>query len=152
MSLNIELLRTLVSWAEKEDQMPEDKRRWDQGEWARGAATKRRRKNPDSGETDLVEVSVSCGTTFCLAGNACHLAGDKFVVPEYEAHFGESVDVTEVLTAEGDLRGIEGRATDLLGIKGYEARELFDGSNDIDDVREIAASIARRYGHALQEA
>ncbi len=67
----------------------------------------------DDGVMVLVSEMGECGTTACLAGNACLIVGDRLVRKDGDVF---------ALTKDGSLVDVEVRATDLLG----DGRYLFD--------------------------
>lgn len=77
-------------------------------------------------------IPPDCGTSMCVAGWTCHLAGDTI---EWD---GDDV-ATYVTTASGEMRTIRGRACELLGVEDRPSslRELFAGSTPPDRVIEI---------------
>lgn len=166
MALNIELLRQAVAWAEEE--AAKENGSWNQDSWAQGEVGKQKLKDEDGDE--WLRVKVSCGSSYCVAGNICAMQGDRFVVesdkywngdPYYEP--GDVVDVDYVIPKGSKERiEIQQRALDLLGVSSviYQEgngdeydwdtyRDLFDGYNTIEDVREIAEELARRHGMEL---
>lgn len=159
-NFNIERLRSAVRWAESEAEKRTSL--WDQGMWMLGKMGKRVRRvktvrftadisHPfnEMGET-LREVR--CGTSYCVAGHICADEGDSFVAYESEAETGQPVHADLVIPRGAtEAVSIQTRAQELLGITNYEANRLFEGFNDIDDVREIAEEIANSYGHSLNE-
>lgn len=148
MSLNIELLRDAVAWAEREAE--KESGNWDQGTWASGVVGGRVLRDED-GELRQV-LNISCGTSFCVAGNICASVGDRFVVETWEATPGETTDVEDVMPkGSKEVYDIENRAVDLLGVSVIleDGRDLFDGCNTIEEVREIAEAIAAEHGYVL---
>lgn len=88
---------------------------WDQGQWASPV------------RDDLGDV---CGTSYCFAGWACRLAGDQIDVKNQTAK-----------TPGAQALAISDRATQLLGIAPSDAADLFEGSNDLDGLRERVADL-----------
>lgn len=156
---NIKLLREAVAWAEAEAAKPKQERRWNQASWAKRDIDKRWRKREatflEEGAEELFRVvPVDCGTAFCVAGHICAAQRDVFVIPEWD--FGYYKDrggpaLVRHVIPRGNTAAVSifDRAWDLLGITEDEAFRLFDGSNNIKDVRRIAEKIARNHGETL---
>lgn len=122
---DIPLLRKCVEWAEAEAAKPYALREWMQshyvvlsesddsweGSWM---AHLRRAKSPE------------CGTCFCIAGYADHVAG-----------------------RDSEYQDVHESAQELLGLTEDEGERLFDGGNDIKDVRREAEMIAARINEKL---
>lgn len=159
MTLNIELLRAAVAWVEAEEAKGEGGA-WEQRVWAEGTPTE-----------EAVEVpgylrpftKIDCGTSMCLAGWVCHIAGDTFItrssnVYDY-AREGLPIEVSVVVDFEGRSHGIPSRALALLGLDssgitevddmGEAFWDLFEGDNDAEDIRHIATLIAAEHGYEL---
>lgn len=112
---NVKLLRTTLAHIEAE---PE---KWDQKDWR-------------------------CGTGMCFAGWAATLAGGKWA-------YGPDETGRDMLAAEpeddelsrrlGTIQAAD-RAQRLLGLNEWDADELFDGGNDLDDLRRIVESLCMR--------
>lgn len=90
-----------------------------------------------------------CGTGYCVAGSVCLAAGDKpYLSP------GATLDeriryVNYVLTVDGEVEEIYGRAVELLGITHHQSDLLFDANNTPGMIRGIAVRILR--GTYLEE-
>ncbi|AGM12837.1 hypothetical protein PBI_DUMBO_96 [Mycobacterium phage Dumbo] len=71
-------------------------------------------------------ATVTCHTAACAAGHTCLVAGDQFLVRDidYNSFYG-AYSVEKVLTADGDVRYIDSRARELLGISPFEEGVLF---------------------------
>lgn len=135
---NVKLLRNLVLWAQGEHDRLGKKYaglaeyKWDQAYWAKE------------------ERNGVCRTAFCIAGAAVRMKGYKFV-------WAESAD-PQLFIAETCTKKIDGvkrsfdielTAMHLLGIDWDQAESLFNGDNTIDDVIDVAESIAEYYGETL---
>jgi hypothetical protein len=95
------------------------------GEWLSSEEVRER----VGGDLDLSKA-VSCGTSACIAGWACLLAGDKFV------------GIDHVMTPDGAYYEVPDRAAILLGLDEEEADLLF---YDTDD-DEVPAAIEAVFG------
>lgn len=159
MALNIELLRAAVAWVESEEAKG-DGGSWEQGVWAEGIPTEETVEVPDS---PYPFEKIDCGTGMCLAGWVCHIAGDTFVarsskVDDY-ANEGLPIEVSDVVDFEGRKHLIPSRALALLGLEssgitevddmGEAFWDLFEGDNDVEDIRHIATLIAAEHGYEL---
>lgn len=136
MTVDIPLLRKTVEWAEAEaakaERDPTYHPEWQQDDWmqARDRAKwltwiertpfEQRRKLP------IWETykAAGCGTAYCIAGK---------------------------ITADSDQPNAdpEIQARKMLGLTHYQASELFDGGNDIEDIRAVAEAIAVEAGEKL---
>lgn len=111
--VNIPLLRKAVEWAEAEAAKPEWAREWDQGAWWVDAR---------------FDTARDCKTAFCIAGWTCFADG-----ADRDPRFTSILaDGTQVSTY----------AAHALGLTEVQAAALFDGGNQIADVRRIAEDIA----------
>ena len=93
------------------------------------------------------EYHTDCGTAYCFAGYACHIAGDKFVVYQNDFTATRQPHVFsdgEVVTPEGRRVSIPRRARELLGITCDESDALFNGGNDKDDIDSVLDDIRER--------
>lgn len=71
-------------------------------------------------------IEVSCGTAACVAGWACQLEGDKFIIPGYVlAGNPDRVTADLVRTKDGNAECIGERAQEILGMDYDEADVLF---------------------------
>lgn len=117
---NLPLLRKAVEWAESEARKPIEQSEWCQEFFA---VLGRR-------------IGRDCGTAYCIAGYVAEQAG----LPSFDS------SVTAM-----NLLGIE--LEDAWGNFDWDERTghhgLFAASNSIEDVREIAEQIARKYGEEL---
>lgn len=102
------------------------KDRWNQGTWAI--------QYRDS-DGDL------CGTACCFAGWAVHLAGDHFVNDVGCDMEGCDCDEIVAEAPDGNIEHIAERAQELLGLDWRERGRLFNGSNTLDQLREVVAQI-----------
>lgn len=119
---NLPLLRKGVEWVESENRKPKAESEWYQGYYAVGG----------------LMIERTCGTAHCLAGFIAEQDG------------GHRIDA---LMIDGDYGGQV--AIDLLGITNRDAWGdddafgLFTAGNTVEEIREIAETIARRYGEEL---
>lgn len=152
-SFNIERLREAVAWAEREAAKPKGK--WDQTSWARGKVGRNRKFTAIDGlmydnDSATVLVEVKCKTAYCVAGHLCADQKDAFVTYDWAADYDGKVSADYVIPkGTTEAISIETRAADLLGITAREAEALFEGANDLDDVRRIARRIAKKRGYEL---
>lgn len=156
-TLNIEVLVDAVDWAiaeyNKYGDDPEENRAgaWSQGSWFYGYATKRILRNSYGKEMRL--FSVSCGSSYCVAGNICAAAGDRFVRNAGWVNEGSSSSVDDVMPkGSKDVVRIADRAFELLGVEERDISravhvDLFAGYNTIEEVVAKADAIARHYGY-----
>lgn len=88
-------------------------------------------------------VLTECGTAMCIAGWACHQAGDRFIF----SRGGVGADAERVIRADtGEIQDVEWRAMDLLDLTYGQAMDLFQGSNSLARVRELVARILAAEG------
>ncbi len=152
--VNIPLLRKLVEWAESDYAAHElaeysgstdAKRSWLQSYWAYGATTDQEVRH-DGVTYRVVESNVDCGTSFCIAGNACHWQGDTFLTSVIAGYDPVRDHAYMLINAEtGEVQEIRNRAAALLGINANEAvgpGGLFFSANRIEDIRRIAEELA----------
>lgn len=159
MTLNIEILRQAIEWAEEEA----DKGRagqWNQAKWATAdPATFSEEEVTDLNWAPASAYVSSCGSSFCLAGHICVAAGDRLLVGDI---YGRGMSVVYVVDGEGKVHGIAKRARDLLGVDSVVVRhdpsidphyyiqsDLFHGGHSIDDLRFYAGRLAAHHGHTL---
>lgn len=117
------LFRKTLDWVREEAAKPAVDSEWYQATWAA------------EGE----EIGRSCGTAFCFAGYAAHIAGLNYVHRSGAA----------VVTADGRRCSTGRAASELLGITGMEADLLFEGSNTLATIEALAAAIMARRGLEL---
>jgi hypothetical protein len=89
--------------------------------------------------------AMSCGTACCVAGTAIMLNGsDQIIVEDGSRSTGA------VITEDGEVMSIAGRAAQLFGLDLNTAIGLFHMTeNSFDEILERATSIAAREGHEL---
>lgn len=138
---------------------------WNQRTWARVESDKLNGHVFDVTGLNTEQVKliapkgIDCGTAMCFAGHAAVLAGDRLVVPvsfwgrwslfdklkgkrrlsgdEICKTVGsDSLEVSLVRLPNGQVRNIEDRAQELLGLEPEEANELFAASNNIRTLRK----------------
>lgn len=133
-TLNTELLSQIIKWAElsAEKHIPYDNRNeevlpgwgvWDQNVWFR--------------QTSTVPEGF-CGTACCLAGQAALQTG---WLPASEDEGDNSL-----MSRGKDTEDVWEIGKDALGLTSSEADELFEGGNDLDDVKAITNGIYERRG------
>jgi hypothetical protein len=98
---------------------PED---WDQGEWV-----------------------APCGTALCFAGNAALLAH-----PTYMLELDDSYNLTgNLLNRKRERVGFISEVAERdLGLDGWEADDLFNGSNSLSQIKQIIAGWKKEDGVA----
>ena len=134
MSVNVRLLAHVVRWVEHQDKLAN--KTWMQGAWWR----------QDVADAKADRDDPFCGSAMCVAGKVCLDAGYLPVVIT-------ASDLPDVQWADQVSDPITGRkadfdvvAAELLGINDDQARLLFNGDNDANDIRSLAEEIA---GQAL---
>ena len=75
-----------------------------------------------------------CGTTYCIAGKECLSLG----------YAPSSHNTSFVVAPDGISAPVSYIARKSLGIDVEDAERLFDGGNDIDDIRRIIGQIITR--------
>jgi hypothetical protein len=100
----------------------------------------------------------ACGTAMCFAGHACNLSGWRpFFRPvttwggeldgkSNEYMLDSSIHSDVCRNKAGEVASVKQKATELLGINLSDADALFDGNNDLDELREMAAHL-KEHGH-----
>ncbi|MGH3498422.1 MAG: hypothetical protein ACRDP1_13255 [Nocardioidaceae bacterium] len=124
---DLPLLREALEWAEAEAAKPAGDRQWNQ---------KYYRLTPDQAPLFGHPKVPACGTTYCLFGWVCYLAGEEWASPMNGAR----------LAGDGHVFD---RAADLLGLDIDTANRLSHFTNTIDDLRRIAEEIAASVGETL---
>lgn len=109
-TINVPLLRKTLEHIEAH---PEE---WDQGDWRL-----------------RVEREGFCGTAYCFAGTAANLHGAEWRIP---APADWQDDDMRIVTPEGGMH-VEYYAQEILGLNFNQADMLFDGGNDLADLRRI---------------
>lgn len=92
---------------------------WNQGLW---------RTNADDG---VLPEGNTCGTAYCFAGTAAVLAGHVVNANGFVRYGLGRTHVSLVAEAE-------------LGLDALTADELFDGTNDLDDIQRVVKEITER--------
>jgi len=98
-------------------------------------------------------VTLSCPTAACVAGWACFLNGDSPFLDAEVAEFCEddpSVEV-ELVLADGEVRCVESRAQELLGLEDDDALDLFDAVNTRDYVLQRLDVFIEREKNRLEK-
>lgn len=148
MTLNINLLSDLVTWAAVKQEFIDDANAaaqrfaawpgWDQTSWGREL----------KGETP-----ESCGTSYCMAGQAAAQAGFVMVGGrphrENEIVYDYCVPLNDKDNPEVEPRSISDVGRETLGLSDREAGYLFDGDNDLKSIVTIAGWIANKHGEVL---
>lgn len=118
--------------------------------------------------TGWVQGAYRCESGMCFAGWRCDLSGGRWAFPisdERDIRFPDEFQnwASSCLIAEpGDtyVAAFDGvrvttahhRAARLLGLTEDQAWELFDGLNDLDDLREIVGRLISTVPHVTIEA
>lgn len=84
-------------------------------------------EHPKEWDQDTWAAKTVCGTAFCFAGHAVRLAGHKIVF----------LPGDDTATHIADGRMIEDAAIEELGLRKYQADELFSGGNTLDELRSF---------------
>lgn len=134
--------------------------RWNQGSWGSvevGVARKitERIDRPDWDDEQYVPIPpLSCGTSFCIAGNITQVSGASFLIPEKyldrsSFNYGDeaTLAVDYCLTPDGDVKEVEHYAMEILGMERYDMNDLFGGSNTIERVVDQANELLEAHGH-----
>jgi len=122
---NVALLRAVLT------RISTDPAHWDQSAWSRVLS-----------EIDKASQGATCGTAYCVAGWATHLAGAIDDVAS-NGHLSGFVEFG------GKSYSIETLAKRLLGVDPDEASALFNAGNDAAAVWEAAEQIAACAGLEL---
>ena len=128
--VNVPLLRKALEWAEAEAAKPEGLCEWDQvrldpssgperAGWLRPTNSLEQAHVVANNIVARMHKDPACGTCYCIAG---------WVVYEVDGQV--------------DLKTVEKRARELLGLTGTQSIRLFGGGNSIQDVRRIAEHLA----------
>jgi hypothetical protein len=108
--------------------------------------------------------SWRCKTGMCFAGWAAELAGGEWLLDARKAftYDSDTVDMAGdyLVPAEGDVKRykrtlvvegetlegthVEDRAARVLGLNYEESEALFDGSNDLEDLRRVIDDVKAR--------
>ena len=94
--------------------------------------------NPEDWYQDLWR----CKTGMCFAGWATTVNRDPWapdVVREYDGHIHHSL--SDAVLVDGKAVHCATRAEEILGLTEREAGELFEGSNDMDDLGSIILNL-----------
>lgn len=153
--LNVALLEEAVQWAEFES--GKNGVAWHQGSWV---STIQNAEvdlfNPDEDDYVTFYHNVPknfCGTTFCMAGYALMqthnlVRDDEIYYPAQEIR-GYNGEVVEAEGGEDSVDWIAGGAA-VLGLTYSEARQFFDGANNLDLLKELAKSFADARGEYIE--
>lgn len=97
--------------------------------------------HPEEWDQEKWAQRTDCGTAYCFAGTAVHLAD-----PQLTPYF-EGFDVTGFMQQpNGTKLHIPGLARKLLGLAEDEGHVLFDQENELGDLRRMVGNlIAGRY-------
>ncbi|SHW53849.1 hypothetical protein [Mycobacteroides abscessus] len=96
-------------------------------------------------EPDQKFVEVECGTAACVAGWACQLAGDKFLVRGFDLKYmdGDKVYSEFSIDRDGGEHLIYDRASELLGLNSKQADVLFHENWSSKQVLKILKSLIK---------
>lgn len=89
-------------------------------------------------------VEITCGTTACVAGWTCLLAGDDFVIEADDdelANLKGKLDIEYVISRDNVQHTVGGRAMDLLGLDSDQADMMFDGNNSRSYLRAMVLAL-----------
>ena len=130
MSVNVRLLGRAVRWVESQQRLAS--KAWYQGAWWRRDVADARADRDDP----------FCGSAMCVAGKVCLDAGFlPVIVTESDLPDVEWADQCQD-PITGEILDFDVAAARLLGIEMDDARLLFAGSNNVNDIRQIAEDIA----------
>lgn len=120
---------------------------WDQGTWGRLDGNKLLTFGVElSSYTDQVEVApevaVECGTSFCFAGHASVMVGDRpiLTLTNYGANTAEMLTV-KPFDAPDRVLSVSERASELMELTPVQSQALFAAENTLDDIRTILRRI-----------
>lgn len=134
--VNVPEIKDLQAWIEEQAALPVQQSAWAQAVWI------------VSGEN----IGRECGTAYCAAGRTVEKhqlvrpmpSSAMVVVPDPQNwdgavryHSGEDLPDIWAVT-------IDDAARQILGLTETEARDLFRGANDLDDMRRAFAEILER--------
>lgn len=127
MTPNVPLLRKAVEWVEEQEQLDwEDENRvWWQKTYVVAKAVLTSVRNGTVGQ--LSQQAIDCQTVYCVAGKICVDLYGVDVVRRMEPH------------------QISNTARRELGIGYDQANELFYGSNNAEDIRELCEQFAGQH-------
>lgn len=93
--------------------------------------------NPEMHLQKMWATQTDCGTAYCFAGMACHLAGWEplFQVLELD-------NTTAAFTKDGRVGVAQILATELLDLDPLEAAVLFMASNSVKKLESLVKSLA----------
>ena len=117
---NVTLARRILEHIEAH---PEE---WQQNFWAK----------------QLLGSEASCGTAFCYAGHAVHMAHPDAEFQFYE-HDLLSEQASDVQIPGVGLRNIKFTAQELLGLSDYSADVMFAASNTLEHLRDYVGQLSR---------
>lgn len=152
-TVNVDLLRETIHWVEEEAAKPAPERKWYQASWrVRNLADMLGIfVDPNDGTQ-----KVNCGTACCVAGHAVTIAGavwldDETLLADDGDDRWSLQEHTWVEETEDYVKGVDvsTRAERILGLTHDEARALFEGSNTVENIREVAGIVAERAGVTL---
>lgn len=127
--LDLGLLQDLVRWAEGDNAKFKDV--WEQNSYGH------------------MSKNGVCQTAFCIAGQAVAQTGRKILwtLETYDVPMDDRTHYYASMTEDGD--SISDLGAEIIGLAEDEASALFDGDNEIQDVRQIAQEICTRRGLVL---
>ena len=138
MPVNTEYLTRLLAWAEDEHEkaLRGEPSQWDQSDWI---DVEDIYYSPD--QEQALAAWEPCGTACCIAGKVALEAGGRPALKRSSSGFvhvsGSAVDLPD--GRENVL--VEDLAADILGLSSDVAALLFNGSNDIHDLRVLISAL-----------
>jgi hypothetical protein len=162
--LNLPALNTLIEWAEGDERLAARFGTWDQGQWAQAML------HPGveySGDTiDTVKVTEEtrngvCETAYCMAGQTVVQAGYRLIYQHYgyggdgqpefntsdcikQEYIGRDATGKPQFRDTGEVMAISVAAARILGLDYDESNCLFDGDNEIEDLKHLINSMCER--------
>jgi hypothetical protein len=141
------------------DLIEDNRERWYQGAWRKDHDDKGMSLEPcDQGAKNSYEVFVEdplnpeCKTSFCFAGFVGAIKGVKWAKGDQEnVAIPGMCDCPGLCCVNGEHQtSISNYARRELEIGSYDAEKLFNGDNDIEDLRNMVADIVN-YGEILSD-
>ena len=138
--VNVQLLEKVLKNIEYEQV------EWYQGDWGRVPVDAGIEKYVDGFNDRFAVLNVDCGTAACFAGWTVLESGGKFVIDEWSLNETtkngfNKLSVSMCVNQAGDLQSIAQEAAKLLGLDEFTTSHLFDGDNDLDDLKEMVGYI-----------
>lgn len=88
-----------------------------------------------------------CGTGMCFAGWAAQLAGGRWASGDGEGLIAEEGEDSYTCADGTKIVGAHSRGMRVLGLDDDQADELFDGTNDLDAIRQTVTELIAQVHH-----